>query len=484
MKLLDELLEEFPDLAPQKAELARLLAALEQSKSPPVIDKAFLDTLRAQLLRAPHPRRTFLHSFFSFFSSMEKRTLYLAGSSLALLLALPLVYLSFATGTPRPSSSSSSVAAASIVQLTPGAFGKLSEVSASAPTETPRMGGDALAFAESAGAQPALADKRMAVDESGIFIEPLPYYIPTTYTYTFDGDLSAYLSDTSGTVYERSIPSAPAGSALQSLATAFPALQLTPFLNGQLTSYALKVKDYTLSVDSVGGMWNIFKDWTSYPSPEVWTPLEASDIPADEELFALAQSFVSTWGISLEGYGEPVIAEPEIALARSGASVSYIPESATVVFPSLINDQFVYPAWSSSPTGLRVSINLRDLSVTNAFDALSNSYNASSYPLTQDAELVRTLLTGGGNAPILYEGGGLVTEVFVPVRAPERVLMEYSFYDNGTYRMLFIPALRFALEDVSQVPWSSGFITVPLVQDIAETQASFGNGGVVMPMVK
>lgn len=300
-----------------------------------------------------------------------------------------------------------------------------------------------------------------------------PYlYEPTVYVYTFDGDLAPYLGDAHGTVYERQAFGKVEGSALRTIASSFSSLQLDPFLSGELTSFALKAGEYALSIDAPGNTWTIYQDWTNTLADYLssyWQPLEASDLPSDETIITLARDFAQRWGVTLDGSRDPVIAEPEVALARAGSTEVYIPETVTVVFPRLIEEQQAYPSWGSAPTGLRISVNLRDMRVTHAYDALTQSYNASSYTLTQNADLLSKLIAGGGTPPAVYEDVD-VKEVLVPLNAPERVLMEYTLYENGRPRMLFVPALRFTLQDPSLVPWSSGVVTVPLVAEIAEEQ--------------
>lgn len=474
MSLLEDLLREFPEFTPQRAELARILEAMERHGPPPDHpDAAFVARLRAQLLAEPAPSPS---SFYSFFSFMNQRMLV---PSLA---ALALVIVASAAGATwyLRSSSGENGARAGITRLAAGAFGDLSSATSAGVADGKGGGGAGLSAAESPSV--ATIDSKMMATEEFIS-EPYPYE-PTVYVYTYTGDLASYLTDATGTVYERQTFAPPSASALASLAGSFSQLDMRPFLSGDLASFVLRADDYMLSVDATGNTWSMYKDWTSYSVPENWTPMTVEDLPSDDAIFGAAQDFVQTWGITTSAYGTPVISEPEIALARSGLSSSYVPESATVVYPLLVDGGMVYPAWGSAPTGLRITVNLRDLNVTNAYDALSQSYNASTYDLTQDADLVGKLVAGGGSMPVTYEGMA-INEVTVALNDPERVLMEYSLYDNGTSRTLFVPALHFMLQDASEVPWTSGVVTVPLVKDIAETQASQGsNGGVVPFMVK
>lgn len=466
MSILDELLREFPDLEPQKKEIARIIEAMERAESPPQLNDAFVQKLRNELMTrdamngvsTPHP----LHStpLYSFFSFMQQQTFALSAAVIAIALLIPAGYAMWKinmNGTGGIFTNSPKA----ITMLDAGAFGDLSQATAAGVTDG-KGGGRGLS--ESASSSMLVTDEKMIAPT-----EPFPYE-PTVYIYTFEGDLAPYLADATGTVYERQAFSAFNGSTLGEVASAFSHLDIGAFLSGNLTSFVLSANGYMLSVDTPSNMWSMYRDWTSYTWDESWTPLTASDLPEDEAIINAAKSFATTWGIDVGSYGEPVIAEAEIGLARSGAEGIYIPESATVVFPVLVDEQLVYPSWTNAPTGLRISVNLRDMSVTNAYDALSNTYNASAYDLTQDSTLVGQLIAGGGSAPVLYSGIAL-NEVLVPLNAPERILMEYALYENGQSRTLFIPALRFTMQDASQIPWTSGVVTIPLVKDIAEAQA-------------
>ena len=395
---------------------------------------------------------------------MQQKTFALAGTVIAIALLVPAGYTLWKINTEGTGGKFS--ARTEITMLDANAFGNLSSAAAAGVADG-KGGGSMMSEATSTEA-PTMDGKMVSSDLMIAPGEPYPYE-PTVYIYSFAEDLTPYLADTTGTVYERQAFSGFDGSALNEITNAFSHLNIGAFLSGDLTSFVLSANDYMLSVDTTGNMWSMYKDWTNYVWDESWTPLTAENLPSDDAIIAAAKDFANTWGIDVSGYGEPMIAEPEIALARSGVTDIYIPESATVVFPVLVDEQLVYPSWTSAPTGLRISINLRDMTVTNAYDALSQTYNASAYDLTQDSTLVSKLIAGGGSGPVTYEGMA-INEINVQLNAPERILMEYSLYEDGQSRTLFIPALRFTMTDPSQIPWTSGVITVPLVKDIAEAQ--------------
>lgn len=380
---------------------------------------------------------------------MQQKLFAVLGTLLALALLVPAGYTLF-TLTQKSTPPSSTLSA--ITSLNAGAFGDLGRASA-LPQSDSKGGGEKMSA-------PSYED--------GLSIFPGAYE-ETIYVYTFTEDLTPYLTESQGTVYERQASSAFDGSLLKELSSSFSALNLDTFLKGKLTSFVLRSGEYLLSIDTPSNTWNLYKDWSSYDSSETWSPLEVSDLPSDEELFAVATQFATDWGIDLSTYGAPVIGEQEIALARMGVSDVYVPESATVVFPTRIDTHVAYPSWAHAPVGLRMTIQIRDMSVSGAYDSLSQQYNASSYKLIQDTGTLTKLIAGGGNIATPYPGIAY-NEVLVPLNAPERILTEYSLYENGTSRTLFVPALRFTLSDPTQIPWSSGAITIPLVEEIVNAQ--------------
>ncbi len=493
MTLIDELLREFPDLEPQKDTIVRILDAMKNDASPPVLDDAFVQKLRATLINTDVQRDAIVraglkpapaNTIKSFFLFMQQKTFALAGAAIAILVMLPAGYALWKIN--NDNGGFSNTTHSMITMLDAGAFGDLTQGSYSG---TPDGKGGGLQGDESALVSDVTSNNKLVTSETSIAVgEPYPYE-PTVYIYTFDGDLAPYLTDTSATVYERQAFSAFAGSALNELTSAFSSLSISPFLAGNLVSFTLNKNGYTLSVDTLVNMWTINKDWSPSNDTIEWRPLEASDIPSDEAIIATAKSFANTWGIALENYGAPVIAESEIALARAGTKDMFIPESATVVFPTRINDQTIHSPWTSTPNGLFMSVDFRTMTVTyTTGGSLNQAFNASSYELTQDTELVQRLIAGGGSAPVTYDGIAM-NEVVVPVKNPERILMEYGLYENGTTRTLFIPALRFSLEDASQLPWTGGAITVPLVKEIAKTQDHINDDvvvqdGMTTPMIK
>ena len=475
--LVDDIIASNPDLAEHRVHVEKAVKALLRLKPNVAVDEAFISRLRADLLDHPEPQTNRTTSMFMKFAFVV----------LALGVALPVAAIVGFMSMNGGVSEITNLALApkpTLTTLERGAFGDLADVDSISTNGFGAGGGlGSRETMSSVAPVPAMdsSTKNCAADtRCGTMIAPGEPYPMTMYTYTFDGDLSEYLKESSGDVYRRVQPERPKASVLSSILSSLSPFNASAFGNGNLTSLSISKDKYDLSLEFNTGSWNIYRHWEAWAQPTDWTPLTAEQIPSDEEMISIAKAFANDMKIDLTKYGEPVISySSPLISARAGftadGSALYVPEAADVVFHVKVDGQVAHENWNNSPTGLRISVNFRDKGVNSAVDNMGQSFEKSAYTLTQDAELVGAIMKGGGSVQQVYEGAE-VEEIKVALKAPERVLMSYSDYKNGTWTSLFIPALRFELVDPNQTPWtSSNAIFVPLVDGIAKQSGASGD---------
>lgn len=452
MSLLQKILESLPELNKHKEELEPILHALQKQKPNPPINDALFEDIKKNIYHTVDTQHLNHFNPLNLFPSMKYALLIPALALVILPVGYALVQMNI-----------KNVPSSLITRLEPQAFGSL--VSLESTKAFPDMSSTKALLNSSINATEGMGGNEMSPIRIG---EPYPM---THYTFRFDGDLSPYLTESSGTVYKRQSATALEGSGLKSIPGFAHNGMLSVFAQGDLTNMTLRKDGYYFTIDSQNNSWTIYEDWqvSNKTMSETWEPLQQQDIPADDAIIAVARNFAQSHGIDLASYESPVIAEPELALARiASTSTMYAPDIVSVVFPSLIDGQRAYLSWGLAPTGLRISVNLRTMNVTHAFDVINGAYDASSYTLVQDAKALEGLIAGGGSVPMYPPEAE--EEVIVELSAPEKILMEHYIYDNDVQQTLYVPALRFSLKDPTQIPWMTSSVTIPLVQEIVNGQ--------------
>jgi len=340
------------------------------------------------------------------------------------------------------------------VVITPAgseAFGSLmsSDVTAPLPTNAVAMGGGG-SEAKISGTSDLTATE-MPID-----------YVSTSYTYVFDGTLPD-LSGLSDLVYKRetnvTVPSDIARVISTSTIGSFDLSQLSNLKLQNIYLSQDQDQGYSIGIDFVYGSLYLNQNWNTQ-SEIIYTPLAASEVPPFADLVAAADQFLESFHVDRTGYGAGQVTS---AVSFQEGS-SYIPDTATVVYPRGLDGKTIWDLFGS-PQGILVYVNVRTKEVTGLNMELGNQFTTSSYTMTTDETALRDVLARGG----LYGWSDPSADVVYTVKVGDPIygLANYSLYQNGKTEYLYLPALYFPVIEVPEGAqiWQDA-IVVPLTQEV------------------
>lgn len=479
-----------------KAAIAKLLAAKPDTR----FDPAFAERLRAELSgRIRSIRAEVAVPAASLFS---RQWFYaLAGAAAVIVLILPAYFIFGPQGNaPLSLDTSREVgrigSGSGITKLAAGAFGSLSVQSQADGAATLGRGGGgggggtatAAPLAESAG-----QDAKMI----------MPPIDSVTWKYIYKGE-ALDLSGSTVDVWRR----VKAGAGASELGRLISNLDYDVFALNKLQSAAIsnvtinEDRDFGFSVnlnllDNQVDLYANYQKW-----PQIWAEcntmapeasqacfeskrLKYEEIPADSELVAIANAFIREYGLNIANYGEPTVQDfwRQEYLRADDKRLVYIPDSVTVVYPLKLNDETVVDE-GGNPTGLYISIDVRQRKVSGVNSIIAPRFESSSYAAITDQAAVMKVVERGGLYPDYFPEGAART-VELELGTPERKLMRYWRFDQvqGTSEELYIPALVFPIvKGTDEVPYlGKKYVVVPLVQEFVD---SIGQGGYPMPLMK
>ena len=273
----------------------------------------------------------------------------------------------------------------------------------------------------------------------------------------------------------------------------FPNLKLSQLTLNQDSEYG-----YSIYVDLAAGQISVNQNLSRWPQP--WAQcqdqtcaeryqLKESDVPQDGELVASAKKFLQEHGVETASYGEPYMQNDwrtwYLKLALQERATYYLPGVATVVFALRLKGHTVFEG--GAPSGLGVSVSLRDLRVTGFWNLTTNAFEASAYPAETDAAKLLAAAESGGQGyggpgpfptPLMAPSGMEVApnepttnrpmpEAQVELGTPEYAYLKLWNYRSGTQAdELYVPALAFPITKAPvEVEHNLRYVVVQLVKD-------------------
>jgi hypothetical protein len=506
-----------PALRDHDADLRRLVADIVAAKPDTHFDATFAARLRSRLSSLPRTSRFSLTSM----QTMWSRYLLPLG-------AVAAVVLVAVVATSAPSTApAGSVDSGTVVALGEHAFGSLGgNGDSSAPAGAPGTLSATRELALSAAPSPApLVAQDNAVTNvatsapamvgdgtagsAGTSVKMMapdamlyPYH-PVSFHFTYKGDelpnIPAKLP-----VLRRGRPALAADGSM--FANLVPGLNLSTLANLKVQNLNL-VQDsaygFMVSVDLMEGFVSLNQNYEHWPHPEQKCQDEAcyerlrlspSDVPPSDELVAIADRFLASIGISRDGYGDgqaqannlntpmPLAMGAAVRVADP-ATIStmpmYVPDSVQVIYPKMVNGTPAYDE-SGNPTGLSVSVHIREKRVDGMWGLDTAGYEKSDYAMETSAATIRKIAEQGGRYGygMYVDPNAEVKEVVLST--PSLVLMTTWQYDGVRSAQLLVPALRFPVTSAPTEYYQKA-IMVPLAADLLNQDGY--NGGIV-PMMK
>lgn len=314
---------------------------------------------------------------------------------------------------------------------------------------------------------PGGISNKLAVDQRMMIPEN-----PIRYKMIYQGE-EIKLTDNQGAVYRKNNQSQSGkelAKQIQKLNLGF--IDLKKFTEVKLDNFSFKEDrpdGYVFSVNLENNSFSIYQNWEKWPQAD--DAVKKKDLPDRETIIKVAKDFVQQYKINLSSYGQPQLAEAsKLAIADYQAGRNdYSPESATVVFPLIVNKEFIYSN-GGGIDGLTVEVDLGRHSVSSASGNFSLNLEKSNYELETDGQKIKEALAR--SVEFGYELPE-AKEVEVILGSPKNILARIYNYDNKTNQSyeLFVPALMFPV--INQVDgYYQKQIIIPLVKDLVDNQVN------------
>ncbi len=508
--ILGELYEIDPGLREHEAHLIPLIQTLQKRNPGRAPDERFVAELRSRLqTKAAELSDTSLSTPFS----MNKFLYLFGGAFAALVIAVPVTYMVVSPSAPGAMNKAAEGAADGdmfayqVTALGDNAFGgivgstQVTVTPANNPARPQSGGGGAESVsisAVSSGIDPATRDAKMMAPDSMIY----PPQELTQYNYVFDGEMPA-LDEQKVDVLKRLTggTSVPLGT-LSSFG--FGAVDLASFNGARVENFTLlqdTQNGYYINVNLNDGSIGINQNWQRWPHPEqdcrddacfARYTVKLSDVPADDQLIAIADAFVKEHGIDTSKFGPAVVGKSwkrDYETTVSAGGMGYVPQSLGVVYPLLVDGETVFDD-SGQPTGLSVNVDIRNKKVSDVWGITSQKYQSSGYDAVTAEKDIRDYLAAVDNYSALegMPSATKIKKVTVKLGTPQRGFVKTYNYDQtkGTSSELIVPALIFPIEssDPKDAQVYRQSIIVPLAKQLLDASKQNWGGGAPMPMVK
>jgi len=208
---------------------------------------------------------------------------------------------------------------------------------------------------------------------------------------------------------------------------------------------------------------------------EIYRPIAKNDMLPDDELIAMANDFLSKYGIDTSAYGTPEVDQQwqvYYAQAPAAEKAMYVPEVMSVVYPLKINNRLVYEE-GGTKAGFRVNISLRYKDIESLWGLTSNTFEASNYTTIQDVKKLIGVAERGGwrnSYPVLYdENNGPIKNMEIKLGTPTLEYIKLYNYqqEKGTSDELLVPCLIFPITNKPSEDyfWQNNVI-VPIIEEV------------------
>jgi hypothetical protein len=501
-EIVADLIKNDPSLADKKEELSSLAERLLFAKPNPKLDEKFSLELKTKVLEL------FTKKYKSAGNKISSPTQYGRWSwvSFSCGLAIVTLVLPFTMAiypSVWPSEIGNSVvsknpAAHKVVKVADGAFGPLvvsggtknsasdaaTEVAPVVQRGVVGMGGGGINVAS-----PAMT--KMAVGASSdMGVSP---FVPnqSAIKYVYDGE-DFDPSVVSTPVYKKTLSSLDLSSMVDVVKQFdFGAFNFRNFTNLKVDNISLKEDrefGYYFNFGGESGSFNLSKNWEKWPQPYANCQnddcykeqrIKQDQIPSDDEAIAIANDFLSQYGFSSAGYGQPFVNNDWRVYrdASENKDDYYYPEEVLVVYPLSIDGLSVRDQ-GGNKNGLSLSIDVRTRKVSSLSGYWSSSFESSNYELVLDKEMIiKKAEEGGLNGGWYYSADERVQGISLDT--PELSLVQQWSYDSSTGKgsELYIPCYVFPVKNRSlEKLYLPENIIIPLNKDFFQQ-----NNNEIMP---
>lgn len=482
--IMEELYTIDPSLQAYESELIPILERMMRSRPHAVPDAAFVEHLR-HILRERTTGNTTLswwHSFAEYLHSAHSLRFTLTGALVGVIVAAPLTYSLVQSGalpfTQKTQDSSNNVFSYSVINKGSNAFNSL-------------VNGEEIVSEKEAQTSPSLAmdDARRTRPQSGgggpsamMGMQPITTFPADTtqYRLEFTGTLPP-LSETVP-VFKRLAPTS--ATSFSSLLGTWntTSIDLSSFSKANvdmLTFYEPHPYGYMGTLSFRDGSFSLTQQYDQWPHPEQSCTdeqcfaryrIQKNEIPTDEALFAIADSFIRERQIDIAHYGTPIIDHSwqNVLAASVDQAMISLPDTMRVIYPLIVEGKPVYDE-AGMPMGISIGIHVREKRVSEVWGIANQTYEQSSYPGVTDEARIRAYLKSF--FPPAPEQADRTQETIVPITlgTPTVSLVRMYTYSTQKSQELLVSALVFPVIDApSDAGLYSNVFVVPLAEELFE----------------
>lgn len=490
-EILTELYQNDPDLKKYEKQLINLMDELIKSKPDVSLDESFRQQLKVQLLSKTNTIKTtkklndkymFKFSFLKFARSFSYVAVGVAVMALAISSSFYLISPKFRVAGTKLALNSQF----NLVEVSDRAFGVLQPQNSGLPAGVEGLGaggmgeGSLAVRSETVPEAVATGDKVATSVEPGFggggMIMPAPVYI----SYVYKGEPLELNQDKVGVL--KRVKNSASASQLGSLLTGvdFGLMDLGKFTNIQLQNLNF-VEDrefgYSIYANLYDSSISVSENYPKWPNPMSQCQddacyrsfqLSINDMLSDQEIIALANKFISDYGINTSSYGEPIVNNDwRVWYERAENKQDvYIPEVVSVVYPQILQGKEVYDE-SGNKTGLYVNVNIRFKKATGVWNLFAQNYQSSLYDAETDVDTILKYAERGGLYSWQWEDAPNRVEVGLGTPIISYIRM-WNFKPGASEGdELYIPALVFPILDKpAEVDVYKKAVVVPLAKDL------------------
>jgi hypothetical protein len=488
-KILNDLYEIDPELRNKKKELINIINKLIKLRPDIKIDDDFAFKLRKELLESENNRFNSIPEIINNF--MKIKFIYGAGAFAIIVLAIVGI-----VGMDKIRNIASNPGEISFIPKEQKAFGSLASIGGNEGAEA--LGSRSLTAEVDGLGSGSEQSEDMVVGFGGSGLGAgssdsanskmiMPPYEYKNYTYKYEGE-EINIEDNFLAVYKKvkSINTKDFSGIINNFDLGL--FDSSKFQNLKIDNINLNEDrefGYGIYFNFKEGIVSINENWEKWPRPENECGLikdleenqrcynslrlKISDVPADNEIISIADSFIEHYKIDISNYGEATI---DNNWKRSYESTpnkenAYVPEIIQVIYPLIINNKTVYDQ-SGNPSGLNVSVNIRHRKVSGVYSISSIKLESSDYEIENNTEKILEFAENGGIYNYHYAYNDSSTEE-LKLDTPKAVLLKHYLYENNESHELYVPALVFPIKNL---PENSYFyrnsIVVPLEKEMFE----------------
>jgi hypothetical protein len=232
---------------------------------------------------------------------------------------------------------------------------------------------------------------------------------------------------------------------------------------------------YVLDINPYEGLVTINLNWNYWKADAELDqkPLTLNDVSNDAGFIAMADEFLSKYGIDTAKYGQPEIDQTWRRYYEKTPNKSeyYFPDTITIVYPLLVNSLPVYEE-QGNKVGINVAINVKYQKVMSVTNLMTTNFQTSDYQAESDINRIKEFALKGGlyTYPTVADANTQVQVNNVTLGMPTQGYMRYWQYSGNTNQEMLVPAYIFPiLETTGETPYYKQSIVVPLVKEILDS---------------